>query len=109
LAVTKLALGACGGEYSIIPTSLEIRPHELVSSALRARKETFAQMLHGAPLLLIPVGSKTGATLDAALLDGLEVCTARSGGPVLPSRDGLPFSTATVPGELTRRGSVFDR
>ena len=95
--------------FSIIATSFEIRPQSLVNSAQHARKETFVQMLHDAPLLLIPIGSKVATTLDGALLDGLEVCTSRSGGPVLPSGDGLPFSTATVPGEFTRRGSVFDR
>jgi hypothetical protein len=95
--------------FPIIASSFEIRPQSLVSSAQHARKETFVQMLHDAPLLLIPVGSKVAPALDAALLDGLEVCTSRSGGPVLPSSDGLPFSTATVPGEFTRRGSVFER
>lgn len=67
------------------------------------------QLLHGAPLLLFSVGSKADGTLDAALVDGLEACTSRGGAPVGPSRDGLPFSTATVPGETARRGSVLDR
>ncbi len=67
------------------------------------------QLLHGAPLLLFSVGSRADGSLDAALVDGLEACTSRSGAPVGPSRDGLPFSTATVPGEAVRRGSVLER
>ncbi len=81
-----------------------------MSSAHRARKETFVQMLHGAPLLLIPVGSTEGdGKLDEALVDGLAACTSRSGELVPPSRDGLPFSTATVPGEAVRKRHVLDR
>lgn len=67
-------------------------------------------MLHGAPLLLIPVGSTDGAgKLDGALVDGLDACTARGGQLVPLSRDGLPFSTATVPGEALRKRSVMER
>jgi hypothetical protein len=81
-----------------------------VSSARHARKETFVRLLHGSPLLLIPVPSKDDAgTVDQALLDGLDACTSGTGEPIPPSRDGLPFSTATVPGEGERRGSVLAR
>lgn len=66
-------------------------------------------MLHGAPLLLIPVPSQAEAGPDEALLDGLDACTAGDGELIAPSRDGLPFSTATVPGELERRGNVLAR
>jgi hypothetical protein len=74
------------------------------------RKATFVQLLHGAPILLIPVPSdaETG-TVDHALLDGLDACTSANGEPIPPSADGLPFSTATVPGERERRGSVLAR
>ncbi|HTQ41485.1 MAG TPA: FHA domain-containing protein [Polyangiaceae bacterium] len=81
-----------------------------MSSARHARKQTFVQLLHGAPLLLIPVpvDSETGEQ-DQALLDSLDACTSGSGEPIPPSADGLPFSTATVPGEGERRGSVLAR
>jgi hypothetical protein len=82
-----------------------------VSSARHARKETFVQLLHGAPLLLIPVPSAAGdtGTEEQALVDGLDACTSASGEAIPPSKDGLPFSTATVPGDLERRGSVLAR
>jgi hypothetical protein len=81
-----------------------------VSTARHARKQTFVQLLHDAPLLLIPVpGNDDTGTQEQALLDGLDACTSGSGEPIPPSADGLPFSTATVPGEGERRGSVLAR
>ena len=68
------------------------------------------QLLHGAPLLLIPVPTTSDAGTDEqALVDGLDACTSSSGEPIAPSKDGLPFSTATVPGDVERRGSVLAR
>ncbi len=46
----------------------------------------------------VPTDAETG-TQDQALLDSLEACTSGGGEPIPPSADGLPFSTATVPGE----------
>lgn len=102
----ELALPAPRSEYSTI----DLRPHSLVASARHARRETFVQVLHGAPLLLVPVGSvaETGPP-DETLLDGLEACTSRAGEALPPTRDGLPFSTATVPGEGARRRSLLER
>jgi hypothetical protein len=109
IAPWELARGAPRSEYSIIAT-FEIRPHALVSSARHARKDTFVQLLHGAPLLLIPVRSEAETdVLSRALLDGLDACASGTGEPIPASRDGLPFSTATMPGEGERRGSLLAR